>query len=57
MKNFKYSVLLVMVIVLALFFAGCAKPPEAEQQAAKKALEMLQSSDAIPTGKTEKAAP
>ncbi len=30
---------------------------EAEQQAAKKALEMLQSSDDIPTGKTEKAAP
>ena len=30
---------------------------EAEQQAAKKALEMLQSSEDIRTGKTEKAAP
>ncbi len=30
---------------------------EAEQQAAKKALEMLQSSNDIPTGKTEKVAP
>jgi hypothetical protein len=39
MKNFKYSVLLVMVLAFALFVIGCAKPPEAEQQAAKVAMD------------------
>jgi hypothetical protein len=39
MKHFKYPVLLLMVLALALFFIGCAKPPEAEQQAAKAAMD------------------
>ncbi|MHB9096437.1 MAG: hypothetical protein ACYC5X_01290 [Syntrophales bacterium] len=39
MKHFKYSVSLMMVLALALVFIGCAKPPEAEQQAAKAAMD------------------
>jgi hypothetical protein len=37
MKRFKYSVLVMMVLALALVFAGCAKPPETEQKAAQAA--------------------
>ena len=39
MKHFKYSVSFLMVIALVLVFIGCAKPPEAEQKAAKTALD------------------
>jgi hypothetical protein len=39
MKHFKYSVSLLMVLALALVFIGCAKPPEAEQKAAKTAMD------------------
>lgn len=39
MKHFKYSVSLMMVLTLALVFIGCAKPPEAEQKAAKAAMD------------------
>jgi hypothetical protein len=39
MKHFKYSVSLLMVLALALVFIGCAKPPEAEQKAAKAAMD------------------
>ncbi|MDA8125999.1 MAG: hypothetical protein M0009_12520 [Deltaproteobacteria bacterium] len=39
MKNLKYSVSLLMVLALVLFFIGCAKPPEAEQKAAKAAMD------------------
>ena len=39
MKHFKYSVSVVMVLALALVFIGCAKPPEAEQKAAKAAMD------------------
>ena len=39
MKHFKYSVSLMMVLALALVFIGCAKPPEAEQKAAKAAMD------------------
>jgi len=39
MKCFKYSVSLLMVLALAVFFVGCAKAPEAEQQAAKAAMD------------------
>jgi hypothetical protein len=38
-KHFKYSVSLMMVLALALVFIGCAKPPEAEQKAAKAAMD------------------
>jgi hypothetical protein len=38
MKHFKYSVSLMMVLALVLVFIGCAKPPEAEQKAAKEAM-------------------
>jgi hypothetical protein len=39
MKHFKYSVSVLMVLALVLFFIGCAKPPEAEQKAAKAAMD------------------
>jgi hypothetical protein len=39
MKNFKYAVSLMMVLALALVFIGCTKPPEAEQKAAKAAMD------------------
>ena len=39
MKHFKYSVSVMMVLALALVFIGCAKPPEAEQKAAKAAMD------------------
>ena len=39
MKHFKYSVSLMMVLALVLVFIGCAKPPEAEQKAAKTAMD------------------
>ena len=39
MNRFKQTAWLVVILVLALAFVGCAKPPEAEQQAAKAAQE------------------
>ncbi len=38
MKHFKDSVSWVVVLALALVFLGCAKPPEAEKQAADAAM-------------------
>jgi hypothetical protein len=46
MKQIKYSVSFLMVLVLALIFAGCAKPPEAEQKAAKSAMDAAVSAGA-----------
>jgi hypothetical protein len=46
MKHFKYSVSLMMVLALALVFIGCSKPPEAEQKAAKTAMEAAVSAGA-----------
>jgi hypothetical protein len=46
MKQVKYSVSFLMVLVLALIFAGCAKPPEAEQKAAKSAMDAAVSAGA-----------
>ena len=39
MKNFRYLVSLMLVLALALVAIGCAKPPEAEQKAAKAAMD------------------
>ncbi len=39
MEHFKYSVSVMMVLALALVFIGCAKPPEAEKQAAQAAMD------------------
>jgi hypothetical protein len=39
MKNFKYSVSIMIVVVLAFVFVGCAKSPDAEKSAAKVAME------------------
>lgn len=39
MKRFKHAAVLVVFLVLALALVGCAKPPEAEQQAAKAAMD------------------
>ncbi len=39
MKQFKISVPLCIVLALTLAFMGCAKPPEAEKQAAKSAMD------------------
>ena len=38
MNRFKYSVLLMVILALALVFTGCAKPPEAEKAAANAAM-------------------
>ncbi|HQN26189.1 MAG TPA: hypothetical protein PKX61_07180, partial [Syntrophales bacterium] len=38
MNHFKYFSSLVVVLVLALALAGCAKPPEAEKSAADAAM-------------------
>jgi hypothetical protein len=38
MKHLRYSVLCMFVMVLALVFIGCAKPPDAEKSAAQSAL-------------------
>ena len=38
MKRFKYSVLLMAILALALVFTGCAQPPEAEKAAANAAM-------------------
>lgn len=38
MKHLKCSVLSMFILVVALFFVGCAKPPEAEKSAAQSAL-------------------
>ena len=46
MKHFKYSVSVMMVLALALVFIGCAKPPEAEQNAAKTAMDAAVSAGA-----------
>ena len=46
MKSFKYSVSLMMVLALALVFIGCSKPPEAEQNAAKAAMDAAMSAGA-----------
>lgn len=39
MKSFKHAAVWVVFLVLALALVGCAKPPEAEQQAAKAAMD------------------
>ena len=46
MKYCKYSVSLIVVLVLALVVSGCAKPPEAEQSAAKTAMDAAVSAGA-----------
>jgi hypothetical protein len=46
MKSFKYAVSLMLVLALALVFSGCAKPPEAEQKAAKTAMDAALSAGA-----------
>ena len=46
MKHFKYSVSLMMVLALVLVFIGCAKPPEAEQKAARAAMDAAVSAGA-----------
>jgi len=39
MKYFKYAVMSIMFLALALVFIGCAQPPEAEKSAAKAAMD------------------
>jgi hypothetical protein len=39
MKHFKYSVSLLLLLSLSLVFIGCASAPEAEQKAAKTAMD------------------
>jgi len=46
MKRFTYSVAYLLVLVLALVFTGCAKPPEEEQKAAKTAMDAAVSAGA-----------
>ena len=46
MKHFKYSVSLMIILVLTLVFIGCSKPPEAEKSAAKASMDTAISSGA-----------
>jgi len=46
MRQFRYSVSCLLVLALAVVFIGCAKPPEAEQQAAKAAMDAAVSAGA-----------
>ena len=46
MKDFKYSVSLMLILAVALVFIGCAKPPEAEKAAAKGAMDAALSAGA-----------
>jgi hypothetical protein len=46
MKDFKYSVSLMLILAVALVFIGCAKPPEAEKSAAKGAMDAALSAGA-----------
>lgn len=46
MKQFRFSVSLVMVLAFLLVFIGCAKPPEAEQKAAQAAMDAAVSAGA-----------
>jgi hypothetical protein len=39
MKHVRWSVWLLVVFALVMVFAGCAKPPDAEKQAAKTAMD------------------
>jgi len=39
MKHVKFSVWVLVVFVLGMLFVGCAKPPEGEKEAAKKAMD------------------
>ena len=50
MRMIKLLVIVLMVFALGMVLAGCAKPPEAEREAAKKAM------DAAITGGTDKYA-
>jgi hypothetical protein len=46
MKQFKYSVSLLVILALILAFIGCEKPPEAEKSAAKAAMDSAVSAGA-----------
>ena len=46
MKRFTYSVACLLVLALVMVFIGCAKPPEAEQKAAKSAMDAAVSAGA-----------
>jgi hypothetical protein len=46
MNRFKHGAAFILVLMLVLAFAGCAKPPEAEQQAAKAAMDAAVSAGA-----------
>jgi hypothetical protein len=46
MKHLKYSLSLIVFLALALVVIGCAKPPEAEQSAAKTAMDAAVSAGA-----------
>jgi len=46
MKGFKQGASWVLVLLMVLAFAGCTKPPEAEQQAAKAAMDTAVASGA-----------
>jgi hypothetical protein len=39
MKRFRFSLFVLMMLAMAISWAGCSKPPEAEKEAAKKAMD------------------
>jgi PBP1b-binding outer membrane lipoprotein LpoB len=46
MKKFKGWMFVLAVLLLTMLFAGCSKPPEAEREAAKKAMDAATSAGA-----------
>ncbi len=46
MKTVKLSVVVLVILTLGILLVGCAKPPEAEKEAAKKAMDAAMSAGA-----------
>ena len=53
MRMFKLSLFVLVVFALGMVLAGCSKPPEAEKEAARKAMETAISAGADQYASTE----
>lgn len=53
MKKIKFSLFIFLILAMAISWAGCSKPPEAEKEAAKKAMDAAFSAGAEKYAPTE----